>query len=55
MFCNLSSKKDYKLPTEGSVQDSIRYDEWGHAAEIKINTKSAIKAQNQVKGMLPEE
>ncbi len=55
LFCNLSSKKFYKLPTEESVQDSIRYDEWGHAAEIKINTKSAIKAQNQVKGMLPEE
>lgn len=52
LFCNLSSKKCYKLPTEESVQDPIRYDEWVHAAEIKINTNSAIKAQNQVKGML---
>jgi hypothetical protein len=33
----------------------IRYDESIYAAEIKINTNSAIKAQNQVKGMLPEE
>jgi hypothetical protein len=44
-FCNLSSKKDYKLPVEEFVHDSIRYNARIQVVDIEINVNSAIEVQ----------
>jgi hypothetical protein len=46
-FCNLSSKKDYKLHIEEFVHDSIRYNARIQALDIEINTNSAIEAHRE--------
>jgi hypothetical protein len=53
LFYNLSSKNDYKLPTEEYAPDSMSYNTQVQAAEIEITANSTMEAH--VRETLPND